>query len=115
MDLFLDTGTSENLIRLKVFKFFHSQTGQVDIGGSCGERIDLSQLAVIYIQGKSFKYSRTRSFNAEACFFSLDTMTAALHLKSVRLFLLLVAYNVGFVFTSFSLSFVTMLHWLWSI
>ena len=52
MDLFLDTGTSENLIRLKVFNFFHSQTGQVDIGGSCGERIDLSQRAVIYIQGK---------------------------------------------------------------
>ena len=37
---------------VKVFKFFHNQTGQVNIGGSCGERIHLSQPVVIYIQGK---------------------------------------------------------------
>ena len=40
-------------------------------------------------------------------------MIAALYLKSVRLFLLIVAYNdVGFVFTAFSLFFVIGLHWL---
>ena len=43
-------------------------------------------------------------------------MIATLHLKSVWLFLLIVAYNdVDFVFTAFSLSFVIALHWLWPI
>ena len=113
---FLDTGASENLIWLLFFEFFHSQTGQLDIRDSRAERIYLSHLAVIFIQCKDSSVAGHALSMLKFAFFSLDTMTAAASLKSVWLFLLIVAYNyIGFVFAAFSLSFVIALHWLWPI
>ena len=60
----------------------------MDICGSRAEIIHLNHLAVIYIQGKDSRIAGHALSVLKLAFFSLDTMTAALHLKSVLHFCL---------------------------
>ena len=49
---------------------------------------ELTQISLIFIQYKNLSIAEHAFSMLKLAFFSLDTMTAALHLTSVRIFLL---------------------------